>query len=347
MASNAVQADLVGSRAAGQGTAPQGPPKIPALRKKVHVDTRAIDGMRGVAVIHIVMGHSMMWSRTKEFFFSFRLPNVLHDECSLGFVALMGGGSMGLFYIISGFVMAVGYAQTLQRYPSQGLLGEACDNLCCCCCKWCIDLPLRPEEGLASMEAWDFMFKRCARLGPMYYLTNLVSVFLLPMSTQLAAVLYSCGQIVATSLFMTSWIAGGSPPNGATWTVSTLMFFYMCFPALAPRLQRVHPSRLRCYGVGMFFLQAALLGLPISIPILGGTPEAALGVGQPIRAFPPSRLPVFIMGICRACSACMRSRRARRARPRRSRAAAAAAPSRRASPVASAWRRPTACASSG
>ncbi|CAE7169212.1 unnamed protein product, partial [Symbiodinium necroappetens] len=35
-------------------------------------------------------------------------------ECQdggFGTVALMGGGSMGLFYIISGFVMAVGYCQ--------------------------------------------------------------------------------------------------------------------------------------------------------------------------------------------------------------------------------------------
>ena len=48
---------------------------------------------------------------------------------------LLGGGAMGLFYILSGFVMMVGYAQKPLRPPTREEVrnGEA-DTLCCSCC---------------------------------------------------------------------------------------------------------------------------------------------------------------------------------------------------------------------
>lgn len=53
-----------------------------------------------------------------------------------------------------------------------------------------------------------------------------------------------------------------SPPSGRsptieelTWTISTMLFFYICFPALAPRMQRVPLHRLPILVWTMYVLR--------------------------------------------------------------------------------------------
>lgn len=53
--------------------------------KKVMIDTSALDGLRGVAALHVAVGH-------------YSGENFDTD--------LVGGQAMGLFYILSGFVMS-------------------------------------------------------------------------------------------------------------------------------------------------------------------------------------------------------------------------------------------------
>merc|ERR1712224_869685 len=97
-------------------------------------------------------------------------------------VDLMAGGSIGLFYCISGFVMTVGYAQTRVRPPTSAER-HRCDlcNFCCCSCvDWCCSKKLGSSDWQAAeqdastplFEQANFLRKRVARLAPMYYISN-------------------------------------------------------------------------------------------------------------------------------------------------------------------------------
>ena len=56
------------------------------------IDTKALTGLRGVVALHIAIGH--------------------YSGDGLG-VDLVGGASLPLFYILSGYIMTIGYASKL------------------------------------------------------------------------------------------------------------------------------------------------------------------------------------------------------------------------------------------
>ena len=180
---------------------------------------------------------------------------------------LMGGASMGLFYSLSGFVLTLGHGKTLQ------------------------------PNGFAS-----FIFKRWVRVGPLFLLTNAVSAFRLraswngTLTTQafltLTFLTSWCTALTVTPTALTCPQAATEPFNGVTWSTSTMFWFYVAFPWLMPRLQRVRPEALRGLMLSMYCLQAAGMAAAYS---LGGEQSIALA-----RMFPPLRLPVFVMGCCAA-----------------------------------------------
>ena len=147
---------------------------------------------------------------------------------------------MGLFFMISGFVLTLGYGQEVY-VNTDGMLCEAC---CCSCCDrfyCCIPSPsitsttteLSPTK---SFPTRDFLYKRCVRLGPLCYLTNLIMI---PIWFLIYPNLVNFIFTTIFSMFLlTSWI--GIPPlNGVLWSISTMVFFYLCFPCLLVRLQRM------------------------------------------------------------------------------------------------------------
>ena len=69
-----------------------------------------------------------------------------------------------------------------------------------------------------------------------------------------------------------------------------MLFFYLMFPAMAPRLQRLSPSSLPQLNWCMYILQCCLM----AIGFLTLPEEWAYWV----RMQPLVRLPVFVMGIC-------------------------------------------------
>lgn len=64
---------------------------------------------------------------------------------------------------------------------------------------------------------------------------------------------------VLTFLGLTSWSLRLPLGNELTWTISTMCFFYLCFPALAPRLQRLQPRTLPKLAWTMYLLQIFLM----------------------------------------------------------------------------------------
>ena len=64
-----------------------------AVESKGRVDTLALTGLRGFAALHVAVGH--------------------YCSISPAHVDLIGGASMSFFYLLSGFVMTLGYAKDL------------------------------------------------------------------------------------------------------------------------------------------------------------------------------------------------------------------------------------------
>ena len=235
---------------------------------KVKVNTLSIDGLRGCAAMQVALGHIFMSS-------------------PLG-MDLIGGNAMPLFFLVSGFVMVLGYGQ--KKFSSSGgMIGNSCcfgfDRMHCCG----VPDPSNSVEDKV-FDVRGFFWKRFARLGPMYYLTNLIA---LPIAMT-SGPLFIVTSILVT-FFLTSWgIMGIEPFNGVTWTISTMAFFYVCFPLLVVRLQNLHTVwEFKALAWKMYGLQVALFAVMSLIP--------GFEMGFDIwRVFPPCRLPVFVMGCCLA-----------------------------------------------
>ena len=139
--------------------------------------------LRGLAALHVAVGH----------FSTFGLG-----------VDLLGGSAMTLFYLLSGFVMMLGYGDRKDDEP-----------------------PLNVRK---------FLQNRFARLAPVYYLTNILGVVvfwvMIPSETSDFGKLMSA----VLSLFgLSSWVSpmyawGWFPPNAVTWTITTMGWFYVLFP---------------------------------------------------------------------------------------------------------------------
>lgn len=240
----------------------------------VKIDTASIDGLRGVAALHVAIGHM--------FYFTIGLD--------------FGGGiSMGLFFIISGVVMTLGYGQ--KQYSKDPSM--CCD--CCCgvfekrfsCCRdpgQDDDLVDPNDDAPPPFSARRFYLKRAARLGPVYYLTNIVALPLLLLAEKVPFG-FLLAQSFLSLFVVTSWVI--LPPlNNVFWTVSTMAFFYACYPCLVPRLQKMKKVKsFASLSTTMYWTQL-LIGIVVVFCF-----QSAVGYWV-WRMFPPFRIPVFIMGCC-------------------------------------------------
>ena len=97
-------------------------------------------------------------------------------------------------------------------------------------------------------------------------------------------------------LLLTSWI-GITPLNGVLWSISTMIFFYLCFPCLLVRLQRIikvidyYYITRKMYCIQIFIFIIFLVFYLLQLPSLSDFYHLW-------RQFPPSRLPLFVMGMC-------------------------------------------------
>ena len=159
------------------------------------------------------------------------------------------------------------------------------------------EAPLPPRK---TFSARDFYIKRFARLGPLWYLGNL-----------LAVPLYFTGHTTATGAW---WWAGFTlsllpfglnswtgplffPPAGHLWTISTMTFFYLLFPTIATHLNRVHPKQVRTFAWALYGIQ---LGLFVFMLFGAGSIFGNEMGYWWARAWPPIRLPTFVMGMLAA-----------------------------------------------
>lgn len=265
--------------------------------------TKALTGVRGIASLHIGLGHALVYAR------------------GVG-IDLMGGGSMGLFFIISGFVMTCGYGlRPLRADRRDGDEAYLCCP-CCegCCCHFCdtgrfycsADVddsdPLNSEFLVPGGEKprfrdRPFLRKRCARLYPVYALSCIVALILIlaswftyaPEREDGASQADHVGAVAirtALSIVLGTSYVGFFPLNGAAWTISTMFFFYLVYPAIAPRMHRVPSTREEPLAIFLYVVQGTVL-------------MCLMAVNYWFRASPFLRLPVFVIG-CACAVECFR-----------------------------------------
>jgi len=178
---------------------------------------------------------------------------------------MQGGFAVTVFLFVSGFTMAVAYA---------GRAGEA---------------------GFDQ----EFLVRRAARLYPVHLVGLLLSYPMMspgdvPAQDRMGALVLG---VPANLALVHSW---WSPPlpfgNGVTWTMSTMLFFYVAFGPLARCLRRGGGAAL---SLGCM---AAVSALGVALPLLLFRLLLALGWGgfpayMGARSQPLFRLPLFVLGV--------------------------------------------------
>lgn len=251
------------------------------------LDTTSLTGLRGLACLHIAIYH------------------FVYNSVEMREVDLMGNIAISLFYLLSGFSLTMVYGQRL--FP-------VCKTRQMMIVEYILDLihyPCVPLGALAnnyvSSEAtgtavFDFNFflvKRFARIGPLYQLTNILSI---PLYFNMP-VLPTIGQAITSTLFFSSWL-NFYPLNGLLWTVSTIVSFYFMFPwmmKVASNLGSI--TEFRSVAFKMYLLQLAWCVPYVAAFFVSDALDFGISYKRfygAWRLFPLARVPVFFMGCCAA-----------------------------------------------
>ncbi len=165
-----------------------------------------------------------------------------------------GGMAVSLFFLLSGFILAYTYAGQINK------------------------------SG-ASRKFWEARF---ARLWPVY----IISLVLISISEHYLPKLL---QSIAVILMVQAWnpfdVGMAGVWNTVCWTLSTEAFFYLCFPLLQPRLEKLSSSSLLWTLAGVLIL---IISFNLEADGFGYVDNTLLSFSHiPI---PILRLPEFIAG---------------------------------------------------
>ncbi|RKH68004.1 acyltransferase family protein [Corallococcus llansteffanensis] len=220
----------------------------------------SLTGLRFLAALHVVLFHfgtgCLTWA-----------PEWLYYLVGSGYA------SVGLFFLLSGFVLAYNYLDV---------------------------------DGRMETRPRAFWSARVARVYPVFLLTFLLSAWptmhvslgvnTLPMAT---AKLGTAG--FTTLALLQAWVPKlalyWNPP---AWSVSVEAFFYFLFPALARRLVGLKGTRLKAALVGVWVLGLVPPLLYVALRPDGPGPLDVTSGGLWLAALkfnPLLRLPEFLMGV--------------------------------------------------
>jgi peptidoglycan/LPS O-acetylase OafA/YrhL len=222
----------------------------------------ALTGLRFFAALHVVLFH-------------FAGPVLVQGAAPLWLHHWVGSGyaAVGVFFVLSGFVLAWNYLDA---------------------------------DGRMEADPHAFWAARVARVYPVYLLTFLlaapptIAASVAANGWKTAALKLAVAGLVALTLLQ-AWVPRlalyWNPPG---WSVAVEAFFYAVFPRLAGWLPRLRPSRLPV-ALGAVWL------LGLAPPLLygwllpdGPVPAAAHSGGvwlDVIKFSPLARLPEFVFGV--------------------------------------------------
>ncbi len=150
----------------------------------------------------------------------------LHPSFLPGPVAVFfsrGASDTSLFFILSGFLLAHLYAGKTMDDPAQK----------------------------------RFVWRRAARIFP----ANVVGLlFLLGIQAVTGQVSVNWSTLTECLLLVQTWVVGnGHSMNIPAWSMSCLLFFYLIFPVVLPRLERLNTATLQVVLLGLWVLGAVAL----------------------------------------------------------------------------------------
>ncbi len=179
----------------------------------------ALTGLRFFLALWVILNH-LMDTGTELDAWSFRLPHPVYVILHSSYLAV------GIFFVLSGFVLARGYGSMVWNRGSF----------------------LRYGAG------------RIARIYPGYALSLLiVAPFII--EDRLPG---KAGLVARYGLLLQGW--AGTPPvhwNTPAWSLSCEIFFYLCFPLGAVCLSKISWRKALAIGAAVCFLPAVLLRLGV------------------------------------------------------------------------------------
>lgn len=144
---------------------------------------------------------------------------------------------------------------------------------------------------VSSKSLGRFMFKRLARLYPLYFVTMLAAFALTKFSA--GAKVYICdAAMVQTWIPLSDFYFSGNAP---AWFVCDLMFFYCLFLGLERLLEDNLKKTIICFAVAICVYLAIVCAIP------------AAYVHALVYVFPLMQLPCFVMGMIVARLYCWHS----------------------------------------
>lgn len=211
-------------------------------------------GMRGLLALWIVIFHSLFYS--------------------VGW-NLQGSALMPLFFLLSGYSLAIGYGKTKYRSRVE-------------------DDDKERRKYRSKFDFRSFYQNRFARIAPIYYVAMLIGLPLAIFGHSWVPPA-EIGWIFIANLFAVQMWASLPPPSfaGPAWTVSTLVFFYLVFPWLLKWHQKQTDQSLNRWITILAVLQAAVF-FALFFGILTIDFWWAFWAAH---AWPISRVPVFEMGL--------------------------------------------------
>lgn len=252
-------------------------------RGKVTVDCTDLDGLRGIASLWIMFFHILVYT------------NPLID--------MQGNTLMPLFFSLSGFTLAIGYqgkflersniphsvdSHSVDSHPHDHDHENALLN----------PVTNTPGQTRTSASISKYFYNRLIRILPVYYICM---AFAIPLTYAGYGPFDPNNQSYLISSYITNiipvntWIffLFGTPFDGPEWTISTLIFFWICFPWLIRYYEQKSDEELLVSIFRCFWLQL-WMGVILFVVGLFLIPPVAFWLAT---AWPISRLPVFIAGL--------------------------------------------------
>jgi peptidoglycan/LPS O-acetylase OafA/YrhL len=134
--------------------------------------------------------------------------------------------------------------------------------------------------------ATTFYRRRIARLYPAYAIALLISLLVLHPHASLE-------QIVPSLVWLQSWSWNKTINSGASpvfWTLSVEAFFYLCFPFIIRKIERLETRKVQALIAIMIVVTVAWM---LGMRAFFGTGYHGYWLGN---SFPPSRLCEFVLG---------------------------------------------------
>ena len=236
----------------------------------VNVDMDSHNGLRGALSVYIVIFHL--------FLFNSQRPNI----------DMQGPSLMPLFFILSGFSLVVGYGR--KRYLIQS---EICG----------VKLSgSNPESDVCvKFDNWKFYQNRLARVMPLYYFDILV--LYLPLLFVGFGLMdwKDYPYILVVNILPVTTLLGFSKwqLDGPSWTICSLLWMWLVFPIVLPRVQRMTENGLVkgitiCYWLQLYTM---IVGMMVAQVMMLQSGKDMMFLIVIFYTHPLLRFPVFLMGM--------------------------------------------------